>query len=327
MNALVTGASGFTGSHLVRYLVATGWRVRALTRPGADLRPLAGLDVEHAHLDLGDDRPADDVVAGIDVVFHVAALYRTEGVPRRRFWQVNVGGTRKLLEAATRAGVGRFVHVSTVGVQGHIRRPPATEEAPFGPGDHYQESKRDAEILAREHFARTGLAGVVIRPTAIYGPGDTRFLKLFRLIDRGRFLMLGRGDRLYHMVYVDDLVRGLAIAGVHPGAVGEVFTIGGAEYVTLNDLVRRISAVLGRPVPRLRVPVAPVRAMGLLCEVACRPLRIDPPLHRRRVDFFTKDRAFDIRKARRLLGYEPTVSLDEGLARAAAWYRERGWLC
>jgi nucleoside-diphosphate-sugar epimerase len=326
MKALVTGASGFTGSHLARHLLAAGWDVRAVTRPGSDLRPLMGIGAEHARLDLADGAPADDVMKGIDVVFHVAALYRSEGVPRRQFWQVNVEGTRKLLDAATRAGVRRFVHCSTVGVQGHIAAPPATEDVPFAPGDYYQASKRDGEVLARTHFARTGLPGVVVRPTAIYGPRDTRFLKLFSLIDRGRFLMLGHGEILYHLVYIDDLVAGIALAGVRPEAAGEVFTIGGAEYVTLNDLVRRVSAILDRPAPRVRVPVAPVRAMGLLCEVACRPLGIAPPLYRRRVDFFTKDRAFDIGKARRLLGYEPKVSLDEGLARAAAWYRARGWL-
>ncbi len=326
MKALVTGANGFTGSQLVRHLVQGGWAVRALTRPGADLGMLAGLSVEHAGLDLADGTSADDAMRGIDVVFHVAALYRTEGVPRQRFWQVNVDGTRKLLEAATRAGVRRFVHCSTVGVQGHIANPPATEETPYAPGDHYQASKRDGEVLAREHFAREGLDGVIVRPTAIYGPGDTRFLKLFRMIDRGRFLMLGRGDALYHLVFVDDLVTGIALAAVRPEAVGEVFTLGGDQYVTLNDLVRRISAVLGRPVPRGRIPVAPVRAIGLLCEVVCRPLGVSPPLYPRRVDFFTKSRAFDIGKARRLLGYEPRISLDEGLRRTAEWYRARGLL-
>lgn len=325
MLALVTGATGFTGSHLARHLARQGWRVRALMRPGADLAAFAGLPIEPAHLDLADGRPADDAMRGVDVVFHVAAIYRAE-VSRDRFHQVNVEGTRKLLEAATRVGVGRFVHVSTVGVQGHIARPPATEDAPFSPGDHYQASKRDGEVLAREHFARTGLEGVVVRPTAIYGPGDLRFLKLFRAIERRRFLMVGRGDTLYHLVYVQDLVEGLTLAGTRPAAAGEVFTVGGAEYLSLNDLVRRIAAVLGRPAPQARVPVGPVRAIGLLCEAACRPLGIAPPLYRRRVDFFTKSRAFDIGKARRLLDYAPRVDLDEGLRRTAAWYAAQGLL-
>lgn len=326
MHALVTGATGFTGGHLVRDLVGRGWRVRALTRPAADRGALAALPVEVAELDLAGSGPADEAVRGVDVVFHVAGLYRTEGVPRQLFQKVNVEGTRRLLEAATRAGVGRFVHVSTVGVQGHIARPPATEETAYAPTDHYQVSKRDGEALARAHFARTGLLGVIVRPTAIYGPGDLRFLKLFRLIDRGRFVMLGRGDMLYHLVYVQDLVEGLVLAATRSSATGQVFTLGGDEYLALRDLAARVAAVLGRPAPRLRVPVGPVRALGLLCEVTCRPFGIAPPLYRRRVDFFTKSRAFDIGKARRVLGYAPRVGLDEGLRRTAEWYRQEGLL-
>jgi nucleoside-diphosphate-sugar epimerase len=326
MKALVTGANGFTGGHLARHLLARGHAVRALVRPGADVSALGDAQVEFAYADLAEDRPLDTAVRGVDTVFHVAALYRTEGVPRQRFWQVNVDGTRRLFEAAARAGVRRVVHVSTVGVQGNITRPPAREEDPYAPGDHYQESKRDGELLALEWFRGGRLAGSVIRPTGIYGPGDVRFLKLFRAIDRGRFVMLGSGDTLYQLCYVDDLVRGMLLAATHEAALGEVFTIGGAEFLPLRDLVTRIATVLGRPVPRLSFPVAPVRAVAAVCEVVFKPLGLEPPLYRRRVDFFTKHRAFDIGKARARLGYAPEVPLDEGLHRTAAWYRSRGLL-
>jgi nucleoside-diphosphate-sugar epimerase len=326
MKALVTGANGFTGSHLTSYLLRKGYGVRVLVRQGADLAALDGLPVEHAYADLADGSPLDAAVRGVDTVFHVAAAYRREGMPRRAFREVNVGGTRRLLEAAKRVGVRRFVHCSTVGVQGWIRHPPATETTPYAPGDHYQVSKRDGEQLALDFFRASGLPGTVVRPTAIYGPGDTRLLKLFTFIDRGTFRMIGDGRTLYHLVYVEDLVAGMVLAAQKAEAVGEVITIGGDEYLPISDLVARIAVVLNKPVPRRRMPVWPVWLAGLLCEAACRPLGLEPPLYRRRVEFFIKDRAFDISKARRLLGYEPKVSLDEGLRRTAAWYRQQGLL-
>lgn len=326
MNVLVTGANGFTGSHLARRLVEEGDNVRALVRRTADLRALKDLSLELTYGDLADDSSVDDAVRGAEIVYHVAAAYRTENIPRRTFWDVNVGGTRKLLEASARAGVKRFVHCSTVGVQGDIRNPPAKEEDPYAPGDYYQDSKRDGEILALEFHRQGKLPVSVVRPTGIYGPGDDRFLKLFRTIQKRRFFMIGSGEVLYHLTYIEDLVSGFLLAARRDEAIGEVFTIGGAEAVTLNRLVAQIAKTLGVPVNRLRIPVWPVWLAGLLCELICRPLRLDPPLYRRRVDFFVKERAFDISKARRLLGYEPRVPVEEGLRRTARWYREQGLL-
>jgi nucleoside-diphosphate-sugar epimerase len=247
-------------------------------------------------------------------------------VPRRIFRDVNVGGTGKLLEAAARAGVRRFVHCSTVGVQGDIRNPPAREDAPYAPGDHYQESKRDGEVLALSFSRQRGLPVAVVRPTGIYGPGDTRFLKLFRFIRSGRFRMIGDGRIFYHLTYVTDVAQGLLLAGIQEGAAGEVFTIGGAERPTLNEVVARIAAILEVPLRTTRIPVWPVWMAGLACEALCRPFGIAPPIYRRRVDFFTKSRAFDISKAQRVLGYEPRVGLEDGLRRTAAWYRSQGLL-
>ncbi len=326
MKALVTGATGFTGSHLTRYLLARGYEVRVLMRASSHPAAIDGLPVETALGDLGDEAPLDSAMQGVEIVYHVGALYRAENLPKRAFRDVNVGGTRKLLEAAKRAGVSRFVHCSTVGVQGDVKNPPAREDAPYNPGDHYQESKRDGELLALDFGRREGLAVSVVRPTGIYGPGDTRFLKLFRTINNGTFRMIGSGKVLYHLTYVEDLAAGLTLAGECAPAVGEVFTIGGEDYLTLNELVAKIAAVLGRRVSGMSIPVWPVWLAGLGCEVFCRPFGISPPIYRRRVDFFTKSRAFDISKAKALLGYQPRVSLDEGLARTAAWYREQGLL-
>jgi nucleoside-diphosphate-sugar epimerase len=210
-------------------------------------------------------------------------------------------------------------------VQGHIAEPPAAEDYRFSPGDHYQQSKMEGELLAREAFA-AGLPGTVVRPVGIYGPGDTRFLKLFRPIARGHFVMIGSGRHLYHLTYIDDLVEGFLLAAERPEALGEVFTLGGAEYTTVNELVDRIARALGVPPPRLRIPYWPVHVAAAVCQAVCGAVRVPPPLYPRRVEFFAKSRAFSIEKARRRLGYEPKVGLDDGLRRTAAWYREQGLL-
>ncbi|MDZ7267385.1 MAG: NAD-dependent epimerase/dehydratase family protein [candidate division KSB1 bacterium] len=329
VKVLVTGANGFTGSHLCKHLLQRGYHVRGLVRKTSDLSLLKGLDVELVYgnfVDPGSATELHQALKGVETVYHIAAAYRTEGVPNKYFWQVNVEGTRHLLQAALRAQAGRFVHCSTVGVQGDIKNPPATEEAPYAPGDVYQQSKLAGEKLARRFFEEHRLPGVVVRPVGIYGPGDRRFLKIFKFVNNGKFRMFGSGEVLYHMTYVDDLVAGITLAGEKPEALGQVFTIGGSEYTTLNELVARIARALGVPVPRKHFPVWPVWMAGWLCELVCKPLRIEPPLYRRRVDFFVKDRAFDISKARRLLGYHPQVDLDTGLKMTADWYRANGLL-
>ena len=322
---LVTGANGFTGSYLCKNLLRRGDHVRALVRRKSDLSLLKDVDVEYFYADISNGQPLDEAMKGIDVVFHIAALYRTEGVPKRVFYEVNVDGTERLLMAAKAASVSRFVHCSTVGVQGEIKNPPANELAPFNPGDHYQLSKMEGELLARRYFKERQLPGTIVRPVGIYGPGDSRFFKLFNFIHNGKFRMIGDGKVLYHMTYVEDLVEGIILAGEKDEALDEVFTIGGDEYVTLAELVDHISKILGKPVSQKSIPVWPVWVGGVICEMICRPLRINPPLHRRRLDFFIKDRAFDISKAKKLLGYQPKVKLEEGLRRTAKWYAEQGW--
>lgn len=320
---LVTGATGFTGSNLCRRLVAEGASVVAFVRPTSRTADLEALGVECRVVDIGDPAAVAAAFDGFSDVYHVAAAYRTEHADRREFQRVNVEATRNLLDAALGRGIRRFVHCSTVGVQGHIEEPPASEEYRFEPGDHYQQTKMEGELLARTYFAR-GIPVSVVRPVGIYGPGDRRFLKLFRAVARRRFVMIGSGRTLYHLTYVDDVIEGMLLAGRRDEALGEVFTIAGSRYTTLRELVDMIAAVLGKPRPRLRVPYAPVLAAAVACEKICSRIGVDPPLYPRRVEFFVKDRAFDITKARRLLGYEPRVGLEEGLRRSAEWYCEKG---
>jgi len=322
----LTGASGYTGGRLLEALRARGDEVAVLVRPESvseRLRSRASRVVEGR---LGDAEAASRLVEGADAVLHVAAVYRTAGHPDSYYREVNVVGTERLLEAAARAGVRRFVHTSTVGVHGHVEHPPADETAPFAPGDIYQATKAEAELLALEFHRKRGLPVAVVRPGAIYGPGETRFLKLFRAIARGRYAIVGTGRTFYHPVYIDDLVSGFLLALDRPQAVGESFLVCGPSYVSQADLAALVARHTGGRVLPFRIPARPIQWAGDLVEAICVPLGLEPPLHRRRVDFWTKSRAFTIEKARRLLGYDPKVDLDEGMRRTAASYREAGWL-
>ena len=328
MRVLVTGATGFTGGVLARHLADTGDEVRALVRPVSLERSAALRDagVTVASGELGDVPSLAAACDGIAVVYHIAATYRTAGHSATVYREVNVEGTRRLLDAAEAAGVRRVVHCSTGGVHGHVEHPPATEEAPLAPGDVYQESKLAGERLARARGESGPCQVVVARPIGIYGPGDTRFLRLFRGIARRRFPMLGDGQVFYHLTNIEDLVRGFRLCGIEPSAAGRTYLLVGPRYTTLKEFIALVAAELDVAPPRLPLPVWPVWLAGALCELVCVPLRVEPPLYRRRVEFFTKSRAFDGSKARQELGFDPQVDLEEGIHRTAMWYRERGML-
>jgi nucleoside-diphosphate-sugar epimerase len=320
----LTGATGYTGGRLLSRLLARGDEVRALARPGAQRPQPEGPGLTWCEGDLSDADVLRRLVEGADAVIHVAAVYRTAGHPDSYYREVNVEGTRRLLEAAHAAGVGRFVHTSTVGVHGHVENPPADEDAPFAPGDIYQETKAEAERLALAFHREKGLPVAVVRPAAIYGPGETRLLKLFRAIARRRYALVGSGRALYHPVYIDDLLQGFLLALERREAVGEAFIVGGPRYVSQAELAEMIARHTGGGILPVRVPAAPLRWAAAVCEAVCIPLRVEPPLHRRRVEFWTKSRAFSIEKARRVLGYAPQVELEDGIARTCAWYRQAG---
>jgi nucleoside-diphosphate-sugar epimerase len=323
---LVTGATGFTGTHLVRQLAESGCDVRVIARDAerARARLPAGTDVVHG--DITDPAVVRRAVRGRETVYHLAAAFREAAIPDRRYYEVHVEATRELLEAARAEGIRRFLHCSTVGVHSHVANPPADESWPYTPDDVYQRTKAEGEQLALRFQREHGFPLTVVRPGPIYGPGDMRLLKLFRAVARRRFAMIGSGEVYFQMVHVEDLARGMRLAAAHDAAVGEVFILTGDEAVTLNELVGRIARIYGVPRPRLRLPAWPFFAAAAVCEAVCVPLGVEPPLYRRRVAFFTKSRAFSIEKAKRVLGYRPEVSLAEGLAETAEWYRTHGHL-
>jgi nucleoside-diphosphate-sugar epimerase len=321
---LVTGASGFVGSWLVAHLTEHGVRVRAMIRDPAKAGPLEQLGAEVVVADVTRPDGLHAAVDGVAGVYHIAAIFRQQRVPDAAFVDVNVEGVRRMLDASIAAGVRRFVHCSTVGVLGHVAHPPADEQTAYNPGDIYQETKMQGEQIALAYFREGRIPGVVIRPAMIYGPGDARTLKLFRMIANGTFFCVGQGDALVHWIDVRDLAQAFRLAMEHEERNGEIYIVAGRESMPLRDMVEEVARELGVRRPWLRLPVRPMQWAGDVCEWICRPLGIEPPLYRRRVDFFTKSRQFDASKAGRELDFAPAQGFGDEIRDIIASYRESG---
>ena len=327
MKILVTGSTGYLGSNLTRRLVKDGYEVRAFARKDSpNLKNLDGLDVEIAYGDLTDEDSVKDAVKNINVVFHIGAVYREAKVKDQYYFDVNAEGTRRMLEASLVSKVERFIHCSTIGVLGGPKVLPANEDSPYNPGDPYQRSKAEGEKTALEFHKKHNFPVTVIRPGAIYGPGDFRMLKMFKMIAKRRFVMLGSGNVYLHQVYIDDLVDGFLLGWKKKNSIGNVYIIEGPDYVTLNELAVIIAAEFDVPPPKLHLPVKPFQILGTITEKIFIPLGLEPPIYRRRVDFFTKSRAFDISKARKELGYDPKFDIRRGVHETANWYKENGYI-
>ena len=324
MKVLVTGATGFTGKRLTEILLQKGYDVRVIIRNKSKFKIPESERLEVVIGDIKNPIDVDIAVKDVQIIFHVAAFYRAAGAAPQEYWDTHVKATENLLSAAHRYGIKKFIHTSTVGIHSHIENPPADENYQIKPGDIYQLTKLEGEKKAKEFHDKTGLPLVIIRPTAIYGPGDMRLLKLFKIASKKYSIILGAGEIFYHMVYVDDLAEGFILAAESNISNGEAFIIGGDGYISLNKLIELISGILDKRSKIIHLPAEPVQLLGTLCEKVCIPLGINPPIYRRRVDFFTKSRAFDINKAKKMLGYTPKVSLAEGISRTANWYKREG---
>jgi nucleoside-diphosphate-sugar epimerase len=282
-------------------------------------------------LDLASEDNWDDLLQGIDIVFNIAALFQEVENTEAMFRKVNVGGTLKLLKAAEKAGVERFVHCSTVGVHGHVKQIPCTEETPYNPMDEYHRTKLEGELAVLEYAGTLPDDGMIVtvnRPAMVYGPGDVRMMKLFKTINSGKFMMIGSGEVLAHLGYIDDQVDSLILSGVGPREKLhlQAFNIASSRPVTLNELSQYIATAAGVKLSKVKIPVFPVWLAGLLCEMICRPIGVKPPIFRRRVGFFTHNRAFDLSKAADLLDYHSQMDAEEGVKITLDWYKEKGLL-
>jgi dihydroflavonol-4-reductase len=329
MKILITGGTGFIGSRLALQarrlghdIVVAGQLNSVPERARSEELMSAGITIEQGPLQ--DPAYARRVTEARDIVIHLAAAQHEANVPDEYFFDVNVNGTRTLLDASKAAGVRRFVYGSTIGVYGESTGQILDENSAPRPVNVYGRSKLKAEELVNTY--RDALPVSIVRISETYGPGDFRLLKLFKAVNRGRFMIIGSGLNRRQAIHVNDLVRGLLLAADSPAAVGETFVMAGEEVLTTRDTVRQVADALGRPPPRVQVPMWPFLAAAVVMEKTLSPFGIQPPLHRRRLDFFRKSFVFSTAKARAVLGFTPVIPFSEGAVETALWYRKGNYL-
>lgn len=311
--ALVTGAAGFIGAHCVRQLIGRGCRVRALDVHVAP-EDFKSLGAEFIQADLRDASMLTTSLQDVDVVFHLASVHLDVGASFEEFEAVNVRAVGALVAACAAAKVRRLVHVSSVGVYGHIEHPPADESAPLHPENDYERTKRAGEDAVREAASRHGIDLVILRPSWVYGIGCPRTEKLIGALRRGRFFYIGAAKNLRHPVFIDDFLEGMWLAANVPESLaGATFNIAGPRWMTVQEMVTTFATAIGVRPPTLRIPRPVGYAAGWMAELVGAVLKVNPPISRRTLLFFENDNAFDCSAARARLKYEPRVELLEGV--------------
>jgi dihydroflavonol-4-reductase len=324
---LVTGATGFTGQVLCRKLVNAGAVVRAVARDSSNISVLEDLNIQWFRGDIFDESLLAEAARGANYIFHVAAAFNEEKGSLEDYRKVHVHSTQILARLVTgQPEFKRFLHVSTVGVHGHIEVDRADENYRFSPGDDYQLSKLEAEQWLVEYANKNDLPYAIIRPSAIYGPGDKRLLKLFKMAQKGFVLMLGSGKGMYHLIHVDDLTNIFLLAATRDEARGEIFIGASDEPISIIDMGKKIGHFIGTHPRTIRLPIWPFYLAADISIAIFPKLGMNPPIYRRRVGFYAKDRQFDNSKVREVLGYQPKYDMDTGLEETARWYQQQGLL-
>jgi nucleoside-diphosphate-sugar epimerase len=324
----ITGATGLVGGHAAEEALSRGHRVRALVRPTSDTRWLDQWGVERIVGDLEDPQALREGVAGSDWIFNCAAKVGDWGT-LEEFRRLNVEALRLLLDTACESGVGRLVHVSSLGVyegRDHFGTdetvPPAAHSL-----DAYTRSKTEAEALVLEYHRTRGLPAAILRPGFIYGERDRTVLpKLLTNLRRGTFAFLGSGEQRLNCIYVKNLVHAIFLAAENPLAVGEVFNVTDDEPITKKQFVGRVAELAGLPMPRRHIPLPVARVLAQVFEGTAKLMRAKKPplINKARYKFLGLNLDYSIEKAHRVLSYQPPFTFEVGMASAMAEHRPTG---
>lgn len=312
---LVTGAAGFIGRHLVRRLAEDGARVTAVDVEESP-PSFASERIRYDRCDVRDTAKLEELLSEDGDVYHLASVHLEVGKDESAFEAVNVRAARDLVEACEVAGVRRLIHTSSVGIYGHVEDVPAREDSPKRPETPYERTKLVGERAVRDRAEEMDVELVVLRPAWVYGPGCRRTDKLTGALRTGRFFYIGKGDNLRHPLYIEDMLNAFLLAAEAPSDLsGNSYLVGGPRYMTLREMVDTFAGVMGVSPPRIHIPKPVGWGMGLAMEGLFTFSGSEPPFSRRSLAFFQNDNAFDISAARRDLGFDPVVDLEEGVAR------------
>jgi len=324
MKICITGATGFIGSRMALYFIEQGHEVVILAlinneHEKANSAMLASKGVKVVIGDVSQIEKVKESLNGVDWVFHLAAAQHEAGVPDEYFRRINVDGTKAMLEASLEMGVKRFIYGSTIGVYGYAMDGELDEESRLEPANIYGVTKLEAERLVLSYQDKMPVTAIRISET--YGPGDRRLLKLFKGIRKNRFFIIGDGENIHQLIYVDDLIRGMEKAASSEEAIGEVFVLAGAEKLSTTDMCRAVGSALNKNRSLPKFPMWPFTILAIIMEKVFPLIGKEPPLHRRRLDFFAKSFYFKNNKAISKLDFSPQTSFERGAELTAQWYQ------
>ncbi len=321
IRVLVTGATGFVGSCLVKRLKERkDLIIRSMSRTGGEEDP----DIEFFNADLSETAKLEQAVRGVDVVYHLAGMLGKWGVPKETYYRINGQGTEDLLQACLRERLKQFIYLSSAGVLGpNIRN--ADESFPRNPSNVYEQTKAEAEVRVLEYHRRNGLPVTIIRPEFLYGPKDKHVLGLFQALKRRRFFLINQGESLLHPTYIDDLIEVLCRVLLDPAVNGRIYLVAGERSVSVREFTGMISHCLRSAPCELSVPASVALILAVASETVGRGTGIIPILTQSRVKFFSESRSYNTLLARRELGFRP-LSLEQGIRKTIQWYEEQGYL-
>ena len=326
MKVLVTGGTGFIGSHLVERLVQEGHQVRCVAKDRLHSVFLESLGIELMLGDLNNGMDLEAMLDGVECIYHLAGVTRAR--VNRDYYEGNYLATKKFIEICARSSnkIKRFVHVSSQAAMGPaVNGDPVTEEDVYHPVSHYGKSKMLAEKEVLRY--RDKIPITIVRPSAVYGPRDKEMLQYFLLIKKHLQPLIGFGKKWLNFVYVDDLVSGLLLAGKHSKAEGESFFIGSDTSCTNEEIGNIVASILNSKLIRIRIPHWLVFSVAAVAEgagkLSGKPIFFNVQKAREAVQ---TGWIFSVAKARSRLGFAPRFSLLEGMKKTYQWYRQNGWL-
>jgi 2-alkyl-3-oxoalkanoate reductase len=322
MRNLVTGATGFIGSHIAERLIKEGEETKALVRQMSDTAFLKSIGVKLVYGDINDPVSLRNALKDIDIVYHSAAI-AGEWVSPKEAYRVNVEGTKKLLEASKEAGIKRFVFISSLAVFGMRDHYCTPFDAPYKKsGDSYIDTKIDSEQLVLDYYKKEGLPVTAVRPGFVFGPGDNKFIpRISERLGKKQFIFVGSGKNKINAVYIENLIDAILLAARSEKAVGSAYNVTNDSGMTLEDLIFNIADIWKFEKPYKHVPkFFAYLVCGVLNMLARLTKAKEPPyVTKTRIKFLSLNLDFDISKTRNDLGYIPRVSIEEGLRRTKEW--------
>jgi nucleoside-diphosphate-sugar epimerase len=328
---LITGATGFIGSHLAEELAKKEKKIRVLVRDNNlgnidDFSEETRKRIEIVKGDLLDKASLLLALQGISKVFHLAAIGRPMNIPTKMYFDVNLGGTKSLLEACKEKGVKKIIHISTISVFGFSRdRTALNENFPKIPVSDYGESKKRGEEFAINFCRKNKINLIVVRPPMVFGPRDFQFFKLFKLINTGFFPLIKRGKAKIEFCYVKNLVNGILLADTH-GKNLEAYNLSDGETYTIKQVFEEIARLEHKKLFPVSVPFWFVKASGYILENIFSLFGKRAPFNSGTAEWMSKDNSLDINKAKKELGYKRIIPLQESIKDTVKWYKEKNLL-